>query len=90
MKLQYVAMVLLLISSPAWADRKEADACAASLSPESKAVYDAVVVKAKPGADNKSIAEGVVKGMVADGKLSLFSAKSTAEPAGECIKKLDH
>jgi len=31
-----------------------------------------------------------VKGMVADGKLSLFSAKSTAEPAGECIKKLPH
>jgi hypothetical protein len=90
MKLQYVAMALLLTSSPAWADRKVADACAASLSPESKAVYDAVVAQVKPGADNKAIAESVVKGMVADGKLSLFSAKSTAEPAGECIKKLPH
>jgi len=90
MKLQYVAMVLLLTSSPAWADRKEADACAAKLSAGSKEVYEAVIVQAKPGADNKAIAEGVVKGMVADGKLSLFSAKSTAEPAGECMKKLDH
>jgi hypothetical protein len=88
MKLHYVAMVLLFISSPAWADRKEADACAANLSAGSKAVYDAAVDKVKPGADNKALVQGIVKGMVDAGQLSLFNAKSTAQPAGECLKKI--
>jgi len=30
----------------------------------------------------------VVKGMVDAGQLSMFNAKSTAQPAGDCLKKL--
>ena len=88
MKLCYVALASLLISSPAWADRKDADACAANLRAESKAIYDAAIGQVKPGADNKALVQGIVKGMVDAGQLSLFSAKSTAQPAGECLKKL--
>lgn len=55
MKLRYVAMALLLISSPARADRKDADACAANLPAGSKAIYDTAISQVKPGADNKAL-----------------------------------
>jgi hypothetical protein len=88
MKLCYIALASLLISSPAWADRKDADACAANLPAGSKAIYDAAIGQVKPGADNKALVQDIVKGMVDAGQLSMFNAKSTAQPAGECLKKL--
>ena len=88
MKAQHIAIALILLTSPALADRKDADACAANLPAGSKAVYDAAVGQVHPGADNKAIVQGVVKGMVDDGQLSMFNAKSTAQPAGDCLKKL--
>jgi hypothetical protein len=82
------AVALALVASPALADRKAADACAASLSPQSQAIYSAAVDKVRPGADNKDMVRQITENMVSSGELSMFSAKQTAQAAGACLKKL--
>ena len=83
-----LALALLLISSPAFADRKAADACAAGLPENSAAIYNAAIGQIGPGVDNKAIVKGITQDMVAAGKLSMQSAKSVATAAGECLKKM--
>ena len=83
-----LALGLLMISSPAFADRKAADACAAGLPADSAAIYSAAVGKVGPGVDNKAIVKGIAQDMIAAGKLSMMSARGMAQAAGECLKKL--
>ena len=83
-----LAAALLLISSPAFADRKAADACAAGLPENSAAIYNAAIGQIGPGVDNKAIVKGITQDMVAAGMLSMLSAKSVAQAAGECLKKM--
>ncbi len=75
-------------ASPAYADRGAADACAAGLSANSKAIYAAAVGQVHPGADNKAIVKGIVENMVSSGQLGMLNAKSEAQAAGVCLKKL--
>ncbi len=82
------AIGILMISSPAFADRKAADACAAGLPADSAAIYSAAVGKVGPGVDNKAIVKGIAQDMIAAGKLSMMSARGVAQAAGECLKKL--
>ena len=70
------------------AARSAADACAAGLSADSKAIYQAAVGQVQPGADNKAIVKGIVENMVSAGKIGMLRAKRAAQAAGACLKKL--
>ena len=88
MKKVLIITVMGLGATPAYADRGAADACAAGLSANSKAIYAAAVDKVHPGADNKAIVKGIVENMVSSGQLGMLNAKSTAQAAAVCLKKL--
>jgi hypothetical protein len=79
---------LILIASPALADRKAADSCAAGLPANSAAIYNAAVGQVGPGEDNKAIVKGITQDMISAGKLSMMTARGAAQAAGECLKKL--
>lgn len=83
-----LTLVLTLISSPALADRKSADACAARLPEDAGAIYKSAVGQVGPDVDNKSIVRGIAENMISAGKLSMISARSAAQAAGQCLKKL--
>lgn len=88
MKKVAFTIALALVASPALADRSAADACAAGLSGDSKAIYSAAIGQVQPGADNKAIVKGIVENMVSAGQLSMLGAKSAAQAAGACLKKI--
>ena len=88
MKTRLILISLTLFCTPALADRKAADGCAASLPAGSKEIYAQAVDKIKPGADNKAIVKAIAENMVSTGQLSMLSAKTTAQAAGACLKKL--
>lgn len=88
MKKLAFTIALALVASPALADRSAADACAAGLSADSKSIYNAAIGQVQPGADNRAIVKGIVENMVNAGQLSMFGAKSAAQAAGACLKKL--
>jgi len=83
-----LALGLLVISSPALADRKAADACAAGLPADSAAIYNQAVGQVGPGVDNKAVVRGITQDMVAAGKLKMSNAIGVAQAAGDCLKKL--
>ncbi len=88
MKTRIILILTALSCSPAYADRKAADACAAGLPAVSREIYDQAVDKVQPGADNKAVVKQIAEDMVGAGKLSLLSAKSSAQAAGGCLKML--
>jgi hypothetical protein len=88
MKKLAFTIAFALGASPALADRSAADACAAGLSGDSKAIYSAAIGQVQPGADNKAIVKGIVENMVSAGQLSMLSARSAAQAAGACLKKI--
>ena len=90
MRIFHLALGLSLIASPALADRKAADACAAGLPADSAAIYNAAVGQVGPGEDNKAIVKGITQDMVSAGKLSMLTAKGAAQAAGQCLKKLQN
>lgn len=88
MKLRNLTAALILLSTPALADKKAGDACAAKLQKDSAAIYSASAAKFTPGADLRDIVKGVARGMVLSGNLSRDEAKPAAEAAGGCLKLL--
>ena len=83
-----LALVLAVLSSPAFADRRAADACASGLPKDSAAIYAAAVGRMGPGVDGRAIVKGVTMNMVNSGQLSAFAARGAATAAGGCLKKL--
>jgi hypothetical protein len=88
MRILGIGIVAALLASPAYADRRKADACAADLSADSQAIYAAAVGKMRRGADNEAVVTAITIGRVSSGKLSPITARKTAEAAGDCLKKL--
>jgi hypothetical protein len=83
-----LALVFAVLSSPAFADRPAADACASGLSKDSAAIYAAAVGRMGSGVDGKAVLKGVTVNMVNSGQLSAFAARGAATAAGDCLKKL--
>jgi hypothetical protein len=88
MRILKVGIVAALLASPAYADRRKADACAADLSADSKAIYAAAVGKMRRGADNEAVVTAITLSRVSSGRLNPLTARQTAEAAGDCLKKL--
>ena len=83
-----LAIAFAVLSSPALADRRAADACANGLPSESAAIYGAAVGQMGPGADARAIVKAVTMNMVSSGQLSASAARGAAMAAGACLKKL--
>lgn len=88
MKAVKIGVAAVLFASPAYADRKKADACSTVLSPDSKAIYAAAVGRMRRGADNEAVVTAITLTMVSSGKLNPLTAEKTAEAAGDCLRKL--
>jgi len=80
------ALLLAIGAGPALADRAAADACAAGLNAEAKAIYDASIDAVGSG-QLKSVVTSSTKSLVAAGKVSMGTARSSAMAAGACLQQ---
>lgn len=81
------AAALFVSGAPTFANRAAADACAAKLSPDAKAVYAATIGSVKPGVDLTAVVTAKTRDLVMAGKLSRGNARPAAEAAGTCLKQ---
>ncbi|WP_428660389.1 hypothetical protein [Reyranella sp.] len=80
------AAITVGASAGARADKAAADACAAKLNPDGKAVY-AAVVAANPTTETlRSVVEREGRSLVMGGKIARGPARENATGAGECAK----
>jgi hypothetical protein len=82
-----VAM-LVLAPTLAHADKQAADACAGSLSPGAKMIFDASAPEFPSAPDPKGLVKSKTKELVLGGKIQRGDARANAISAGECLKKL--
>jgi len=89
MKTFYNIMCLSLsiaaISGIAFADDVKSDACAASLSPTGKAIFEAVAPSVEAETNLKKLLKKKVRPLVMSGKLKRKDAMANASLAGECL-----
>jgi hypothetical protein len=71
------------------ADQKAADACAASLSPAAKQVYETTLASHPTPATGRSIVVANVEKLIADGKLTMAEGRAAGEAAGSCLKMME-
>jgi hypothetical protein len=88
MKPAVVATLCLYLTAamPASAAETDANACGATLDRDARLVFDAVMADPQPGEALRKLLAFKVSGLVADGKLSIFSARSAATAASECLR----
>ncbi|MBS7544793.1 hypothetical protein KHC19_17010 [Ancylobacter oerskovii] len=76
---------LALLGLPAHADKAAADACAAGLNADGKAIYAASISAVAAGGDVRSVVGDKARALVMDGKVSRANARPAAEAAGQCL-----
>lgn len=82
-------LCLACMTTAAHADKKAADACAASLSPPAKQIYEATMASNPTPATGRSIVVAQVEKMIAEGKLNMADGRAAGEEAGTCLKMLE-
>lgn len=82
-------LCLASMTTAALADQKAADACAASLSPAEKQIYETTLASHPTPATGRGIVIATVEKMIGEGKLTLFEGEVAGEAAGTCLKKLE-
>jgi len=81
-----LALAVIGVAVAARADGPAADACAAKLTPDGKAIY-AATVAAKPTMDTlRATVEKEARSFAMGGKIARASARDNATEAGECMK----
>ena len=80
------AAMILATATTALADKAAADACAAKLNADGKAVYAAVVAASPTTETLRSVVEHQARELAMGGKISRGSARENATEAGECAK----
>src|SRR5579862_4564866 len=78
--------LVLFITQPAYADVKEATACAASLQPPARLVFDAVSARPQPEFTLRAVLEARVRELVFMDRLTRNSARPAAEDASQCLR----
>jgi hypothetical protein len=77
-------------SSPASSGNAKASACAAGLSKDAKAIYDATAPQVASLATLRETVVEQTRSLVMAGKIGQGTAKSSAQAAGECLAMLAH
>jgi hypothetical protein len=79
--------LLCLLAGPgARADKAAATACAASLQPHARLVFDAVTASPEAGLSLRVLLEATVRELVFMDRLMRSNARPAAEAASECLK----
>jgi hypothetical protein len=87
MPLAIIAIAVMgLFVSHASADEEAAKSCAASLAPEARLVFDTVRANPQPTIPLRRVLATEVEGLVSGGELSIFSARSAATAAADCLR----
>ena len=84
------ALFAVTVPFAAIADEAGAQACASKLEPESKLIYDQTSANLSPQSQLKDVIEHETRALVHDGKVSMWSARSSAESAYTCLDMLPH
>lgn len=79
---------LLPIAAAHAADPAAAQACAAKLSPESKAIYDAAAPKMTPTTDMRDLLKSTTLGLIMQGEVKSADARPSAVAAAHCLHDL--
>jgi hypothetical protein len=74
------------LATGARADGAAADACAASLQPDGKAIYTATVTGQPTAGTLKSIVESQTRSLAMAGKIGRDEARAHAVAAAECVR----
>lgn len=88
MKAIPIVLFIACMTTAAYADRQAADACAASLPPNAKQIYEATQASHPTEETGRGIVVGIVEKMIAEGKLTLAEGEAAGEAAGTCLKKM--
>jgi hypothetical protein len=82
-------LAALIAATPALAaDAKASKACAATLSPEGKAMYDAAAPNVKADSEMRDVIRSGAIGLVMTGKLSREQAQANGPAVAGCLKLL--
>jgi hypothetical protein len=81
------AVVVAPAAQAGQADKAAANACAAGLSKDAKAIYDATLPKVVPGVDLKSTVTSTTRSLAFGGTIDRGTARTSAQEAGVCLKK---
>jgi hypothetical protein len=85
-RIAMLAALAAVCAASAQAAGPAGDACAASLTPDGKAIY-AATMAAKPTTETlRSTIEKEARSLVMGGKVGRGQARENAEAAGECVK----
>jgi len=76
----------LSVIPAAHADVAAANACAASLPKDAKAIYDATLPQVGPGVDLRSIVTSNTRHLALSGVIARDTARSSAVEAAACLK----
>ncbi len=88
MKRFLIAAAICALPMTASANRAAADACAASLAPEARLIFDATAPSITPTAEIRAALEEKTRDLVMNGRVSRSSARGSATAAGNCLKNL--
>ncbi len=89
MKIVWGFLCLVCMTTAAYADRKAADSCAASLSPPAKQIYENTLASNPTPATARGIVVSQVEKLIAEGKLNMADGRAAGEAAGACLKMLE-
>lgn len=81
-----VAFFITAIPLASLAEETTGGDCAADLSPDSKLIYDESRAVLTRDANLDKIVEEKTRGLVFDGKISMWSAREAAESAYSCLE----
>lgn len=86
------ATCLVVLSAPmaASAAGDAGAACAAGLSRDPRAIYDASVGAVQPSTDLKALLENTTRGLVRAGTVARDSARDSARAAYKCLELVQH
>ncbi|MDR6950756.1 hypothetical protein J2X65_000099 [Ancylobacter sp. 3268] len=76
---------LVLVAAPALADKAAADACAAGLNADGKAIYAASFASISSGGDVRGVVTDKTRSLAMGGKIDRGAARTNAEAAGKCL-----
>lgn len=88
MKVLAFFLCVACLTTVAYADQKAADACAASLPPNSKQIYEATLASHPTAETGRGIVIGIVEKMIAEGKFGLIEGRAAGEAAGTCLEMM--
>jgi hypothetical protein len=82
-------LCVAFMTTATYADKQAADACAASLSPPAKQIYQTTLASNPTPATARGIVVAEVEKLMGEGKLNMAEGRAAGEAAGACLKMLE-